>query len=125
MSPWRTRLGRRAIVIQQQRDSAGPLGRAPRVSIVLPVYNSAKELPAALSELDKQSFRDREIVIVDDGSTDQTWNIATELSAGREDVVLIKTDHSGASHARNAGVERARGEIIFFSESDCVYDEAY
>jgi glycosyltransferase involved in cell wall biosynthesis len=112
-------------VIQQQRDSAGPLGRAPRVSIVLPVYNSAKELPAALSELDKQSFRDREIVIADDGSTDQTWNIATELSAGREDVVLIKTDHSGASHARNAGVERARGEIIFFSESDCVYDEAY
>jgi glycosyltransferase involved in cell wall biosynthesis len=92
---------------------------------VLPVYNSAQALPPAFSDLDRQAFRDREIVIVDDGSTDNTWKVATEISAGRGDVVLLRTEHRGASHARNAGVEKARGEIVFFAESDCVYDETY
>jgi glycosyltransferase involved in cell wall biosynthesis len=97
----------------------------PRVSIVLPVFNSAKELPAALSELDKQSFNDREIIIVDDGSSDRTWEIAESLSNNRGDVILLRTEHLGPSHARNAGLEKARGDIVFFSESDCEYDPAY
>jgi len=112
-------------MIPQRHDPADALDPTPRVSIVLPVYNSARELPAAFAELDRQAFRDREIVIVDDGSTDDTWKVATDLSAGRGDVILVRTEHRGASHARNAGVEKARGEIVFFSESDCVYDETY
>jgi glycosyltransferase involved in cell wall biosynthesis len=101
------------------------LSKAPKVSIVLPCYNSAKELPETFSELDRQGFRDREIVIVDDGSTDDTWKVATQLSAGRGDVFVVRTEHRGASHARNAGMEKSRGEIVFFSESDCVYDAEY
>ena len=112
-------------MIPQQRSGTGSGVSAPRVSIVLPVYNSERELPSVLAELERQSYLDREIVIVDDGSTDGTWALATRLSTDRSDVVLVRTEHKGASHARNAGVERARGEIIFFAESDCVYDEAY
>jgi len=97
----------------------------PRVSVILPVYNSERELHAALSELEKQSFNDREIIIVDDGSSDGTWASAESLSSGRKDIVLLKTDHRGPSHARNAGLQRARGDIVFFSESDCVYDPMY
>jgi len=93
--------------------------------VVLPVYNSAKVLPAALAELDRQSFKDREIIVVDDGSTDETWGTAQALSAGRDDVVLVRTEHLGPAHARNAGLERSRGDIVFFSESDCVYDAMY
>lgn len=101
------------------------VGAPPRVSVVLPVFNSAKELPASLSELDKQSFTDREIIVVDDGSTDETWGEAKELSEGRTDIVLVRTEHRGPSHARNAGLQKARGDIVFFSESDCVYDRDY
>jgi len=98
---------------------------APKVSIVLPVYNSSKELPAALSELDRQSYKDREIIIVDDGSSDDTWDAARTLCAGRSDVTLERTDHRGPAHARNVGIRLAKGDIVFFSEADCVYDDSY
>lgn len=98
---------------------------APRVSVVLPVYNSEAELGPVLLELDRQSYRDREVVIVDDGSSDGTWDAAARLSSNRDDVLAVRTEHLGASHARNEGVRRARGEIVFFAEADCVYDDAY
>jgi glycosyltransferase involved in cell wall biosynthesis len=112
-------------VIAQQKEGVGGLNGGPKVSIVLPVYNSKDELPAAMDELEKQTFLDREILIVDDGSTDTTPEVAARLSDGRTDVIVVRTDHRGASHARNAGVDKARGEIVFFAESDCVYDETY
>ena len=111
-------------MIPQQRD-VKELNDIPKVSIVLPLYNSAGEVAAVLAELDKQSYRDREIILVDDGSTDGTPKIANELATGRKDVTIVETNHGGASHARNVGVEKASGEIIFFAESDCVYDESY
>ncbi len=111
-------------MIAEQHDNVREL-RSPTVSIVLPVYNSANELSTALSELDKQSYRNREIIVVDDGSTDDTWKVATGLSTGRDDLILVHTEHRGAAHARNAGSARANGPIVFFAESDCVYDDAY
>lgn len=112
------------MMAQQSADQVQSRNRC-EVSIVLPLYNSERELPEALAELDKQSYRDREIVIVDDGSSDGTWDLANNLSAGRSDVVLVRTEHRGASHARNSGVERSNGSVIFFAESDCVYDDTY
>lgn len=108
-----------------QEEFEQPIDAQPLVSIVLPVYNSAEELRSAFAELDKQTYRNREIIIVDDGSTDQTSMIAGELAAGRDDVLPVRTEHKGASSARNAGAERAKGETIFFAESDCVYDDTY
>jgi len=96
-----------------------------RVSIVLPLYNSAPELPSMSSELDRQTYRNREVIMVDDGSSDGTWAVANRLSSGRSDVAVIRTEHLGASHARNVGASKASGEIIFFAESDCVYDEHF
>jgi len=100
-------------------------GQEPKVSIVLPLYNSAAELPSMLSEIDKQTYRSREVIIVDDGSSDSTWDVVNRLSSGRYDVTTVRTEHLGASHARNVGATRADGEIIFFAESDCVYDEQF
>ena len=99
--------------------------KSPLVSVVLPVYNSEKELSAALSELDRQSYQARELIIVDDGSTDGTMHRAKELSSGRSDVRVLTTEHRGPAHARNVGAEQARGAIVFFAESDCVYDPSY
>jgi len=78
-----------------------------------------------LSELDKQTYRNRELIMVDDGSFDETWEVANQLSSGRPDVAAIRTEHLGASHARNAGASKASGGIIIFAESDCVYDERF
>ena len=111
-------------MIPQQRV-VKELNDVPKVSIVLPMYNSAADVAEVLAELDRQSYRDREIILVDDGSTDQTRKVATDLTSGRKDVTVVETNHGGASHARNAGVEKARGEIVFFAESDCVYDPMY
>ncbi|MDA4113029.1 MAG: glycosyltransferase [Thaumarchaeota archaeon] len=111
-------------MIPQQRK-VKELNDTPKVSIVLPMYNSAADVPEVLAELDRQSYRDREIILVDDGSTDATRKVATDLTSGRDDVRVVETNHGGASHARNAGVGNSRGEIVFFAESDCVYDPMY
>ena len=118
-------VGKLAASLQATSPQDEPGKRPPRVSIVLPVYNSSKELPAALSELDKQSYKDREIIIVDDGSSDDTWDAACTLCAGRSDVTLERTEHRGPAHARNTGIQLSKGDIVFFSEADCVYDESY
>jgi glycosyltransferase involved in cell wall biosynthesis len=111
--------------VQADIGTASKEEAAPRVSIVLPIYNSAKEVPAILTELSRQSFADREIILVDDGSTDETWSSAKALSTGQTNVFFLRTDHRGPAHARNVGLQHSRGEIIFFSETDCVYDPEY
>ena len=97
----------------------------PRVSIVLPLYNSSEEIESTFSELDRQLYRDREIVLVDDGSSDSTLERARSLSSGRGDIRVVGTEHRGPAHARNEGLSHSRGEIVFFTESDCVYDPTY
>ncbi|MDG6902230.1 MAG: glycosyltransferase [Nitrososphaerota archaeon] len=95
------------------------------MSVILPLYNSAKDLPSALSQLVGQSYRNKEIILVDDGSSDETYSMASELSKKIDHIILSKTDHMGASHARNVGASKSRGAILFFAESDCVYDADY
>jgi glycosyltransferase AglI len=112
-------------VSNHQSSPSQELNKVPMVSIVLPLYNSENEVPTVLGELDKQSYPSREIVVVDDGSEDRTSERVAALINGRSDVRLLRSAHRGASHARNLGALQARGEIIFFSESDCVYDSAY
>ena len=109
------------------QSSAVPEGEGAvhSVSIVLPAYNSADDLASTLSELVRQSYAEKEIIIVDDGSTDKTAEIATAFATSRQDVSVIRTPHLGASHARNSGFKAARGDIVFFSETDCIYDPAY
>lgn len=111
--------------MQTATQPAGVAEAPPKVSIVLPLYNSSEELDSALSDLDKQLYRDREIVLVDDGSSDNTLARARSLSSGRGDIHVVGTEHRGPAHARNEGLSHSRGEIVFFTESDCVYDPTY
>jgi glycosyltransferase involved in cell wall biosynthesis len=113
--------------MQSQQSNAKMNGAraTPKVSIILPAYNSANDLVETLGELERQSYREKEIIIVDDGSTDKTAEMATAFATSRMDIILLRTAHFGASHARNSGLRAARGDIVFFSETDCVYDPAY
>lgn len=88
----------------------------PRVSVIIPAYNAEKYLRSCLISLREQSFRDFEIVVVDDGSSDKTFEVASSY-ADR----VIRTPHNlGVGEARNLGASRARGEIFVFTDADVV-----
>jgi glycosyltransferase involved in cell wall biosynthesis len=85
----------------------------PLVSVVMPVLEGERFLPAALESVAEQSYEALEIVVVDDGSTDRSGAIARELGAR-----VIRQDRAGVAAARNAGIAAARGELIAFLDAD-------
>jgi glycosyltransferase involved in cell wall biosynthesis len=89
------------------------------VTIVLPTYNRARFLPDAFASIAAQTHRDWELVLVDDGSVDDTPDVVAQLtrSLGQK-VVVVRTDNHGAYAARNVGLHHASGEYIAFYDSD-------
>ncbi|MDA4122999.1 MAG: glycosyltransferase [Thaumarchaeota archaeon] len=105
---------------QSEQNLASPL-----VSIILPVFNGETQVASVVQELTKQAFSDYEIVLVDDGSTDSTRSVAENIARQVDRLRVVSISHGGASHARNVGIQGARGSVIFFAEADCVYDSDY
>jgi glycosyltransferase involved in cell wall biosynthesis len=98
-------------------DPAGT--RRPGVSIILPTYNRAEFLPQAFASIRSQHFQDWELIVVDDGSTDNTQEIVEKLSAGiQQQVRCIYQANLGAYGARNTGLNLAKGHYIAFFDSD-------
>jgi glycosyltransferase involved in cell wall biosynthesis len=90
---------------------------APRVSVILPTRNRAAVLPRAVRSVLDQTFAELELIVVDDGSSDDTESVIAEIADPR--LVYVRLDeHRGAAAARNAGIKRARGELIAFQDSD-------
>lgn len=90
------------------------------ISIIIPVYNGEKYLRKCLDSVTGQSFQDVEILIVNDGSKDRSQQILEEYAARDTRIQLICQENKGVSAARNAGLDRARGEYIFFFDCDDV-----
>ena len=90
----------------------------PLVSVIIPTYNRARFLPQAIQSVLDQTLQDLEIIVVDDGSTDNTKAILEDYKAS---VVCVHTEHRGVSHARNTGMRVARGQYIGFLDSDDTY----
>jgi len=100
-------------------DSDKPLP-PPFFSIVIPCYNYADYLPRAVNSVTEQAFDGVEILIVDDGSTDETESVAQSLGEACEDNVLhyLWQENKGAAAARNKGVSASSGEFILFLDAD-------
>ena len=90
----------------------------PRFSVVIPAYNSAATLARAIESVRAQSWPAHEIIVVDDGSTDATADVARQFG---EDVRLIRQPNSGVSAARNAGAAAASGDWLAFLDADDWY----
>jgi len=96
-----------------------PLPRAPFVSVIVCSYNGAKTLGSCLESLGKIDYPSYEVVLVDDGSTDNT----PEIAAAFPHVRYIHQENHGLSHARNTGAAAAQGEIFAYTDSDCMADK--
>lgn len=92
-----------------------------KVSIIMPVYNSETYLKTAVDSVLEQDFSDFELILVDDGSPDQSGKICDEYAALNSKVEVIHKPNGGICSARNAGLEMARGEYIGFCDNDDLY----
>lgn len=91
---------------------------APRISVVMPVWNGEQFLRAAIESILTQTFRDFEFLIIDDGSTDETPQILTEYQARDPRIRVIRLEHVGIVKALNRGVSEARAEWVARMDSD-------
>jgi glycosyltransferase involved in cell wall biosynthesis len=88
----------------------------PHISIIVPAYNAEAYISDAINSALNQTFSDIEVIVVNDGSTDNTLEIIRNIDDSR--IHLVEADHQGASAARNIGLKEATGEYIQFLDSD-------
>lgn len=90
----------------------------PLVSVVVPVYNMGKQLKKSINRILNQTYENIEVLLVDDGSKDNTFEVCCELEKANSRVKCFHQVNSGAGPARNKGIENAEGKYIFFADAD-------
>ena len=88
------------------------------VSIVVPIYNSEETLKKCLDSILKQKYTNFEVILINDGSSDESLNICRDYSNNYENIIIIDKKNEGSSVARNKGIDRASGRYIMFIDSD-------
>lgn len=98
----------------------------PKISIIVPVYNCEKYISNCINSILEQSFKDFELILVDDGSSDRSFEICESFAKKDNSVRAIHQPNSGVSRARNRGLDEAKGEYIGFVDGDdCIDKEMY
>ena len=90
----------------------------PKVSVIIPVYNAEKYLRQCLDSVVNQTYKNLEIICVNDGSTDNSSEILKEYASKDDRIILINQNNQGNGCARNVGLSRVSGEYISFIDSD-------
>ena len=93
------------------------------ITVVIPLYNKAQSIYSTLQSVCEQSYADVEILVVDDGSTDESAAVASSYQDSR--IRVIRKDNGGVSSARNHGIQEARGEFIALLDADDQWDKEY
>ena len=97
----------------------------PEISVIVPVFNSEKYLNACIDSILSQTFTDFELILVNDGSKDNSGAICNEYSAKDGRVKVIHKENGGVSSARNVGIEKASGRYITFVDSDDIIESDF
>ena len=90
----------------------------PKFSIIIPAYNMEKYIKKTLDSVKKQTFKDYEVIVIDDGSTDKTVEVAKKF-----DVKVIEHKHAGLSVVRNAAIKEAKADYLVLLDSDDWWDK--
>ena len=109
---------------KQYYNIGNPLENVGLVSIVVPVYNSAKFLDLSLQSIINQTYQNWNAILINDGSTDNSLEILQKFAKKDKRFLIIDKPNGGVASARNAGLEKARGEyIVFFDPDDMLYPQ--
>lgn len=95
----------------------------PQLSVIVPIYNAEKFLMRCVNSILDQKFRDFELILIDDGSSDASPEICDKIMKNDNRIVVIHQDNAGVAAARNIGIERATGNYIAFVDSDDFIEE--
>lgn len=96
------------------------------ISIVIPVYKAEQYLCRCIESIQRQTYRDIEIILIDDGSPDRCGEICDQYAAQDNRIVVVHKANQGAAAARNDGLDIARGELIGFVDSDdCIHERMF
>jgi len=93
----------------------------PKVTIIVPAYNEGKVLIGSVRSLLRSRYKNCDVLIVDDGSTDDTWEIAKQLAAKYQRVRAVHQKNGGKATALNNGIKKAKGEIIIGIDADTIF----
>ena len=98
-----------------------------KISVIIPVYNCENKIKRCLDSVSKQTYKNFQIVLINDGSSDKTDDEINKYLKNNKNIEIkyVKTKNCGVSHARNIGLEEANGEIITFLDADDYYDCGY
>lgn len=96
-----------------------------KISVIIPVYNAEKTLPVTLKSVCSQSLTDTEIICIDDGSTDHSYQIIRKWQQQYQTIRCIRQHNQGAGTARNKGMAAAAGEYIAFMDADDTYSDSH
>ena len=96
-----------------------------RFSVIIPLYNKAPYVARAIDSVLAQSFKDYELIIMDDGSKDDSFEIVSNSIEGRQNCHLYRQENAGVSMARNNGVAASKGDYLCFLDADDWWDSCF
>lgn len=95
------------------------------VSVIIPIYNGAQYISDCINSIQNQTYKKLDIIIVDDGSTDKSYEICEKIAKIDNRIKLFKIKNSGVSFARNYGLTKGIGEFVTFIDSDDIVEQKY
>ena len=95
------------------------------ITVIIPIYNVSKYLKNCLESVINQTYKNLEIICINDGSTDNSLGILKEYKERDERIIIIDKKNAGVSAARNDGIEKASGEYLFCVDGDDYIDEDF
>lgn len=95
------------------------------VSIIIPTYNEKEVIKDCLKSLENQTYKDFEVIVVDDGSADKTYEVFQNLKFQISNLKFLTQNHLGAGQARNLGVSKSIGQVLVFVDADMTFDQDF
>src|SRR5690554_1194436 len=94
------------------------MSKKPYLSVVIPVYNANEYLHACINSILLQNYKDYELILINDGSTDNSGEICDDYAERYESISVYHIENKGVANARNFGIKKSKGEYIHFVDSD-------